>query len=122
MRRLARMLMLVLGLDMGMSWPNGLRLPHPYGVVIHAEAEIGSNCVIYQNVTIGSSGKGFGTPILGHCVTVYPGAVIVGGVSIGDHSTIGANAVVRTDVPAFSTAVGVPARIISQASNNREAP
>lgn len=92
---------------------GGLLLTHPNGVVIHPAAEIGPNCLILQQVTIGSGGgKKPGVPRLGGHVDVGAGAKILGGVVIGDHAKIGANAVVLDDVPAGATAVGVPARII----------
>jgi serine O-acetyltransferase len=87
---------------------GGLLMPHPNGVVVHPEAVIGPNCMLFQQVTIGS-GPRPGVPRLGGHVDVGPGAKILGGVTIGDHAVIGANAVVVNDVPAFAVAVGVPA-------------
>ena len=92
---------------------GGLLLPHPNGVVIHPAAEIGVNCLIFQQVTIGYGGKRLGVPKLGGHVDVGAGAKILGGVVIGDHAKIGANAVVLDDVPAWATAVGIPARVIT---------
>ena len=91
---------------------GGLLLPHPTGVVIHAEARIGPNCLIFQNVTLGEGGKKPGVPTLGGHVDVGAGAKLLGGIRVGDHAKIGANAVVLCDVPPGRTAVGVPARII----------
>lgn len=90
---------------------GGLLLPHPLGIVIHPEAEIGPNCLIFQNVTIGAGPKP-GLPRIGGHVDIGAGAAILGGVTIGDHAKIGANAVVVRDVPANATAVGVPARVL----------
>ncbi|MET0340470.1 MAG: serine acetyltransferase [Polyangiales bacterium] len=87
---------------------GGLLIPHPTGVVVHPEAVIGPNCLLFQQVTIGTGPKP-GVPRLGGHVDVGPGAKILGGVTIGDHAVIGANAVVLTDVPAGAVAVGVPA-------------
>jgi serine O-acetyltransferase len=87
---------------------GGLMLPHPNGVVIHPHARIGPNCLLFQQVTIGTGPKP-GLPELGGHVDVGPGAKILGGVRIGDHAVIGANAVVLSDVPAGCVAVGVPA-------------
>ena len=84
---------------------GGLLLTHPNGVVIHPDAEIGPNCLILQQVTITA-----GVRLDGH-VDVGAGAKIVRPVHVGKHANIGANAVVLDDVPAGSTAVGVPARI-----------
>jgi serine O-acetyltransferase len=88
---------------------GGLVLPHPNGIVIHPDAIIGPNCLIFQQVTLGVGERG--APRIGGHVDIGAGAKILGGVSIGDHSKIGANAVVLRDVPPFATAVGVPARI-----------
>lgn len=85
---------------------GGLLLPHPNGVVIHPAASIGSNCLIFQQVTIVA-----GVKIDGH-VDIGAGAKIICPVSIGAHAKIGANAVVLHDVPAGATAVGVPAKVI----------
>ena len=87
---------------------GGLILPHPNGVVIHPEAQIGPNCLLFQQVTVGTGPKP-GAPRIGGHVDVGAGAKILGGVVIGDHAVIGANAVVVTDVPAGGVAVGIPA-------------
>jgi serine O-acetyltransferase len=89
---------------------GGLLLPHPNGIVIHPAAEIGPNCLLFQQVTIGA-GKG-GVPILEGHVDVGAGAKILGAVTIGGHAKIGANAVVVNDVPSRATAIGVPAKIV----------
>lgn len=91
---------------------GGLLLPHPNGVVIHPSATIGPNCLIFQQVTIGSTRHG--VPTIGGHVDIGAGAKIIGPVTIGDHAIVGANAVVTINVPAGSTAVGVPARILSR--------
>lgn len=93
---------------------GGLMLPHPNGIVIHPEAQIGPNCLIFQQVTLGVVGCPQGAPRLGAHVDVGAGARILGPVVIGDHAVIGANAVVLTDVPAGATAVGIPARILDR--------
>lgn len=87
---------------------GGLLLPHPNGVVIHPEASIGPNCLIFQQVTIVT-----GVKIGGH-VDIGTGAKIIRSVTIGDHALVGANAVVTCDVPPGATAVGIPARIIEK--------
>lgn len=89
---------------------GGLLLPHPNGIVIHPSAEIGVNCLIFQQVTIGTGGPLPGAPRIDGHVDIGAGAKILGGVHLGEHSRIGANAVVLRDVPAGSTAVGVPVR------------
>ena len=87
---------------------GGLMIPHPNGIVIHPDAEIGPNCLIFQQVTIG---KGFkpGLPVIDGHVDIGAGAKIIGNIHIGAHARIGANAVVLNDVPEASTAVGIPA-------------
>ncbi len=92
---------------------GGLLLPHPNGIVIHPQACIGVNCLIFQQVTIGEGARP-GVPTIGGHVDIGAGAKILGGVSIGDHALIGANAVVLADVPAGATAVGIPARVIRE--------
>ena len=89
---------------------GGLLMPHPNGIVIHPAAVIGPNCLIFQQVTIGS--RGDGAPTIGGHVDIGAGAKILGKISIGDNAIIGANAVVLIDVPAGATAVGVPATIV----------
>ena len=89
-----------------------LSLPHPNGVVMHADAIIGDDCMIMQQVTIGQLASG-GAPRLGNRIYVGAGAKILGAITIGDGARIGANSVVLIDVPAGATAVGVPASIKS---------
>lgn len=90
---------------------GGLLLPHPNGIVIHPQATIGPNCLIFQQVTIGGR-DGDGLPSIGTHVDIGAGAKILGPVTVGDYAKIGANAVVLMDVPAGKTAVGIPAKII----------
>ena len=85
-------------------------MPHPNGIVIHPEAEIGPNCLIFQQVTIGAGLKP-GLPIIEGHVDIGAGAKIIGNIRIGAHARIGANAVVLHDVPSGATAVGIPAII-----------
>lgn len=89
---------------------GGLLMPHPNGIVIHPEAELGPNCLVFQQVTIGTRDEG-APRIEGH-VDIGAGAKIIGALTIGRHARIGANSVVLEDVPAGATAVGVPARIV----------
>ncbi len=92
---------------------GGLLLTHPNGVVIHPDAIIGPNCLIFQQVTIGI-GSTPGLPRIGAHVNIGAGAKILGGIVIGDRARIGANAVVLRDVPAGATAVGIPAQVIAR--------
>lgn len=88
---------------------GGLLLPHPNGVVIHQDARVGPNCLIFQQVTLGTVESG-GTPVVGGHVDIGAGAKLLGAVVVGDHAVIGANAVVVNDVPAHHVATGIPAR------------
>jgi serine O-acetyltransferase len=87
-----------------------LLLPHPNGIVIHPDAGLGPNCLLFQQVTIGADDRG--VPKIGGHVDIGAGAKVLGPVTIGNHARIGANAVVIDDVPEGATAVGVPARVI----------
>jgi serine O-acetyltransferase len=87
-----------------------LFLPHPNGVVIHADTVIGDDCIIMQQVTVGQLAAG-GVPAIGNKVYIGAGAKILGSISIGDNARIGANSVVLSDVPAGRTAVGIPATL-----------
>ena len=89
---------------------GGLIIDHPNGIVIHPEARIGVNCLIFQQVTIGTRGRP-GVPEIGGHVDIGAGAKILGSISIGAHARIGANAVVLCDVPAGAIATGIPATI-----------
>ena len=89
---------------------GGLVIPHPNGIVINPEAVIGVNCLIFQQVTIGSRGNKGIPEIAGH-VDIGAGAKILGPVRIGAHVRIGANAVVVSDVPSGGVAVAVPAKV-----------
>lgn len=80
---------------------GGLLIPHPNGIVVHPDAVIGCNCLIFQQVTIGATARG--VPKIGGHVDIGAGAKIIGPVTIGDHARIGANALVRHDVPAHAT-------------------
>lgn len=96
-------------IDLNAEIGGGLLLPHPNGVVIHPAVRIGPNCLILQQVTLGWGRDG--VPALGGHVDIGAGARVIGAVRLGDHSTVGANAVVTRDVPAGKVATGVPAEI-----------
>lgn len=91
-----------------------LVIDHGVGVVIGETAEIGNDCLIYQGVTLGGTGKDLGKrhPTLGNNVMVGAGAKVLGPFKVGDNSRIAAGAVVLAEVPENSTATGVPARIV----------
>lgn len=100
----------------GATIGKGLLIDHGSGVVIGETAEIGDNCLLYQGVTLGGTGKEHGKrhPTLGNNVMVGSGAKILGPFKVGDNAKIAANAVVLEEVPPNSTAVGVPAKIVRQ--------
>ena len=100
----------------GAAIGNSLFIDHGMGVVIGETTIIGDNVTLYQGVTLGGTGKEKGKrhPTLGNNVVVGTGAKVLGNIKIGNDVLIGANAVVIRDVPADSTVVGVPGRIVKQ--------
>lgn len=96
-------------------------IDHGMGVVIGETAEIGDDCTLYHGVTLGGTSwnKGKRHPSLGSRVVVGAGAKILGPILIGDGAKIGSNAVVVKEVPPGATAVGIPARIIEDAHEQR---
>lgn len=94
---------------------RGVNFGHPIGIVIHQDAIIGENTLIYQNVTIGRKDRtSQKCPKIGCNCVIGAGACILGDIKIGNNVTIGANAVVVSNVPDNSTAIGVPALIRSK--------
>lgn len=93
-----------------------LVIDHGTGIVIGETAEIGDDCLLYQGVTLGGTGKDVGKrhPTLGNNVMVSAGAKVLGPFKIGDNSRVAAGAVVLHEVPPNSTVVGVPAHIVRQ--------
>ena len=100
----------------GATIGKGLFIDHGTGVVIGETAEIGDNCTLYQGVTLGGTGKDVGKrhPTLGNNVMVGAGAKVLGPFKIGDNAKIASNAVVLEEIPADSTAVGIPARVVKR--------
>lgn len=94
---------------------RGFFVDHGAGVVIGETAVIGDHCVMFHNVTLGGTGKYHGQrhPQLGDHVFIGTNATLLGPVRVGDHAKVGANAfVINRDVPAHSTVVGTPARMV----------
>ena len=89
---------------------KGFKINHGVGTVIGARCKIGDNCMIHQNCTIGDR-KG-GRPTIGNNVIIYAGAMILGDITIGDNTIIGANSVVTKSCPPNSILVGSPAKIV----------
>lgn len=101
-----------------------LVIDHGAGVVIGETAEIGDDCLIYQGVTLGGTGKDSGKrhPTIGNGVMISTGAKVLGPFKVGDHSRIAAGAVVLDEVPENCTVVGVPARVVRRDGQRVEAP
>ena len=98
-----------------------LVIDHGMGVVIGETAEIGDDCYLYHQVTLGvaraDSGKRH--PTIGNNVIIGAGAKVLGPISIGDNARIGANSVVLDPVPADTTVVGMPARPVDRKPHGR---
>jgi len=90
-------------------------IDHAVGVVIGETTIIGDDVLIYQQVTLGGVSLSHGKrhPTIENNVVIGAGAKVLGNITIGEHSRIGANSVVLRDVPPHSTAVGIPARVIN---------
>jgi serine O-acetyltransferase len=100
----------------GATLGPGLFIDHATGVVIGETTDVGANVTIYQGVTLGGTSleRGKRHPSVGDRVTIGAGAKVLGPVTIGHDSRIGANAVVVKPVPANSVVVGVPGQVISR--------
>lgn len=94
---------------------DGLFIDHGMGVVIGETSEIGDNVTLYQGVTLGgtSQQRAKRHPTLGNNVVVGVGSQLIGNITIGDDSKIGAGSVVVTSVPPHATVVGVPGRVVA---------
>lgn len=95
---------------------QGLFMDHAFGVVIGETAEVGDDVTIYQGVTLGGTSLNHVKrhPTIGNRVTIGAGAKVLGPITIGDDSRIGANAVVVKSVPPNSVVVGVPGQVIAR--------
>ena len=95
-------------------------IDHGMGVVIGETTEIGDDVLIYQNVTLGGTGKEKGKrhPTIGSNVVIGTGAKVLGGIVVGDNVKIGAGSVVVKPVPDNSTVVGIPGRVVRMRSES----
>lgn len=102
---------------------KGVFIDHGMGVVIGETAIVGDGTIIYQDVTLGGTGKETGKrhPTLGRNVIVGAGAKVLGNISIGDNARIGAASVVLRNVPSDCTVIGIPGRISQQKSTSIDA-
>ena len=91
-------------------------IDHGMGVLIGATAEVGDDVTLYKGVTLGgtSLGRGKRHPTIGNDVVIGTNASVLGAITIGDGSRVGAGSVVVRDVPPRSTVVGIPGRIVLQ--------
>jgi serine acetyltransferase len=108
----AKLLGLLLGCDIRCEIPSSLFIPHPTGIIVDTHCVLGNNVVLLQQVTLGVQypygriANEIRDPVLKDGVYVGPGAKILGQITVGEWSVIGANAVITCDVPANSIAVG----------------
>jgi len=91
---------------------GGIKIPHAVGIVLSRYATIQSDCVIYQNVTVGADGDK--APFVESGVSIFPGAMVVGGVTIGRNSQIRANALVIESLDADSIVVTPLGRVLDK--------
>lgn len=104
-------------LPVNLKLAKGVLLKHNgLGVVIHPNAIIGENTVIYQNVSIAGRNNR-GTPVIGRNVFIGAGACVLGGIIVGDNVSIGANSVVLNDIPDNCVVVGIPGKIVKGLPN-----
>ena len=100
--------------------PDSTQFVHKgIGVVIGSKTVLGENVTIYQNVTTGNRFSNLGdgpAPVIGNNVIIFANACILGGITIGDNSVIGAHSLVLEDVPPNSVVYGVPAKVIKNRS------
>lgn len=118
----------------GATIGNGLFIDHGAGVVVGETAEIGNNVTLYHGVTLGGTGKDEGKrhPTVCDNVLLGTGCKVLGPITIGENSRVGANSVVLSCVPPNATAIGIPAQVVringskvehaSEALNQRDYP
>lgn len=101
----------------GATIGKGFFIDHGMGVVIGETTVIGDHVLMYHGATLGATGKdnsGKRHPTVGNNVIIGSGVKVLGNITIGDNSKIGSNGVVLEDIPANSTAVGIPAKVVKK--------
>ena len=116
-RLLSQMSRFLTGIEIhpGAKIGKGFFIDHGMGVVIGETTQIGDNCVLFHNVTLGGTGKHKGKrhPTIGDNVMIGTGAILLGPVSVGNNVKIGANTfILMQDVPDNTTVAGTPGRIV----------
>ncbi len=115
-RAISQIARIITGIEIhpGAEIGSGFFVDHGSGVVVGETAIVGKDCMLFQGVTLGGTGKETGKrhPTLGDNVMVSAGAKVLGNITVGDHCKIGAMSVVLKDVPPHCTVVGVPGRIV----------
>lgn len=102
------------GVEIGVSAmiDGPIQFPHPRNILIGEHVKLGKNATIFNNVTIGQNHGEY--PIIGDNVTIYSGTIIIGGISIGNNVTIGANSFINKNVEDDVVIAGNPARVIER--------
>lgn len=91
---------------------EGLRIYHPYGIVINGDAKVGKNCILHGNNVIGNMGNDLCAPVIGDNVRLGAGAKVLGGVTIADNVQIGAGSlVIHSCTEEGALLIGFPARV-----------
>ena len=98
-------------------------IDHGMGVVIGETAEVGDDVTLYQGVTLGgtSTERIKRHPTIEECVTIFSGAKVLGPVTVGRHSRVGAGSVLVTSVPPHSTVVGIPGKVVKNEAKHTPA-
>jgi serine O-acetyltransferase len=124
-RSWARWQLLRYSTRLGLSIPPnvfgpGLGIAHYGSIVVNSRARVGAWCRINSATNIGLGPSG--VPTIGDFCYIAPGAVVYGGITVGDRVVVGANAVVGRDVPDGVTVAGAPARVVSQSDSSAVMP
>jgi serine O-acetyltransferase len=123
-KALKLLMQILTGIDLPCEATVGKRftIDHFGGIIISGDAVFGDDVTVRNGVTVGLRRTGVrGAPIIGSRVDIGAGAKVLGHIRIGDDVVIGANAVVLTDVPAHTIAVGIPARVLPKHLDEKSA-